>query len=184
MEEQVLQSSMQKVLDNLVRELSGIRTGRATTGLVSDVMVTVYGGAQHLRIMETASITVPEPTQIIIEPWDKSIIGEIRQGILAANIGLNPTIDSDKIRISIPPLTTEDRERYVKLLHGKLEESRVAVRQVRGDMMQKIKKQLEAKEITEDDKFADEKKVQDVTDKFIQNIEELGQKKEVELRTV
>ncbi len=184
MDENVLQGAMQKALDNLIRELSGIRTGRATTALVSDIMVTVYGGAQHLRVMETASITVPEPTQIIIEPWDKSIIGEIRQGILAANVGLNPSIDNDKIRISLPPLTTEDREKYVKLLNVKLEEGRVAVRQARADAMHLIKKAFEAKEITEDDKFADEKKAQDITDSFIKKIEEIGAKKAEELRTV
>ncbi len=184
MDEPQLRTSMQKVLENLTRELSGIRTGRASASLVSDVMVTVYGGTQHLRVMETASITVPEPTQILIEPWDKSIIGEIRQGILAANIGLNPTIDTDKLRISLPPLTTEDREKYVKLLHVKLEESRVSMRQSRGDTMQKIKKAFEAKEITEDDKFADEKKTQEITDEFIKKIEEMGDKKTEELRTV
>jgi len=179
-----MQASMQKVIENFQKEISGIRTGRATSALVEDIMVSAYGGAQRLRVMETASITVPEPTMLIIEPWDKSIIGEIRQGILAANVGLNPTIDNDKIRITLPPLTTEDRERYVKLLHGKLEEGRVGLRQVRADMMHDIKKAFEEKTITEDDKFAQEKRVQTVTDQFVAKVEELGQKKEQELRQV
>ena len=181
MDENALKASMQKVLDNLQKEISGIRTGRATPSLVSDIMVAAYGGTQHLRVMEMASITAPDTTMLLIEPWDKSIIGEIRQGILAANVGFSPVVDNDKIRITLPPLTTEDRERYVKLLKGKLEEGKVSVRQARADAMQIVKKAAEAKEITEDDKFAQEKKVQTLTDEFTKKIEEMGAKKEAEL---
>ena len=184
MDESVVKASMQKALDALQKEIAGIRTGRATPSLVEDIVVSAYGGAQHLRIMEVASITAPDVTMLLIEPWDKSIIGEIRQGILAANVGLNPTIDNDKIRISLPPLTTEDRERYVKLVKMKLEDGRVAVRSSRADAMHEVKKSFEAKAITEDDKFAQEKRVQELTDEYIKKIEEMGAKKEEELRKV
>jgi len=134
-----------------------------------------------LRVMELATISVPDPAQIVINPWDKSIIGDIRKGIVEANIGLNPSIDGEIIRIVIPPMTTEDREKYVKLLSGKLENGKVAVRQVRGDEMHDIKNKFEAKEITEDDKFAFEKKLQEITDEFVAKIEEMGEKKKTEL---
>lgn len=172
---------MQRAIDAIAKEIASIRTGRATPSLVEDIIVNAYGGAQRLRVQELASITAPDTQMLLIEPWDKSIIGEIRQGILAANVGLNPTIDENRLRITLPPLTTEDREKYVKLLKVKLEEGRVSIRSVRSDAMQKIKKMFEEKQITEDDKFADEKKAQELTDQFIQKVEEMGKKKEQEL---
>jgi ribosome recycling factor len=181
MDETSVKASMQRAVDAIHREIASIRTGRATPSLVEDIMVAAYGGTQHLRVQELASITAPDTQMLLIEPWDKSIIGEIKQAILAANIGLSPAIDSEKIRISLPPLTTEDRERYVKLLKAKLEEGRVSVRQSRADAMHEIKKSLEDKQITEDDKFAQEKRVQELTDQFIAKIEEMGSKKEQEL---
>lgn len=184
MEETVVREAMQKAVDALTKEIASIRTGRATPSLVEDVVVSAYGGAQRLRVMELASITAPDTQMLIIEPWDKSVIGEIRQAILAANVGLNPSIDNDKIRITLPPLTTEDREKYVKLLKVKLEEGRVSVRNARAEAMHEVKKAFEAKSITEDDNFAQEKRVQELTDDFIKKIEELGAKKEEELRKV
>lgn len=181
MDESQVKASMQKAIETLSREMASIRTGRATPSLVSDIIVNAYGGAQRLRVQELASITAPDTQMLIVEPWDKSIIGEIRQGILAANVGLNPTIDENKLRITLPPLTTEDREKYVKLLKVKLEEGKVLVRQVRADAMHLIKKSFEEKQITEDDKFAEEKSLQEITDQFIKNIEEMGLKKEEEL---
>ncbi len=181
MDEASLSSKMQSSVNVLASDIAGIRTGRATPALVENIVVPAYGGTQHLRIMEVASITAPDPTQIVISPWDKSIIGDIRKGILEANNGMNPSIDGEIIRIVIPPLTTEDREKYVKILSGKLENGKVMVRGVRADEMHEIKKQFEAKEITEDDKKDQEKKLQDLTDSFIAKIEEMGEKKKAEL---
>lgn len=175
---------MDGVLAALSNDLNSIRTGRATPSLVENVIVSAYGGAQRLKVNELASITAPDTQTIVIDPWDKSIIGEIKQAILAANIGMNPNIDGEIIRISMPPLTGEDRERYIKLLSAKLENARVSVRQIRGDIMKEIKSAFEKKEITEDDKFAQEKKMQDITDEFIAKIEERGSIKEEELRTL
>src|SRR5688572_27512161 len=124
MNETETRASMQKAIDGLNNDISSVRTGRATSGMVENIMVNAYGGAQHLKIMELGSITVPDPQMIVIEPWDKSVIGEMKQAILAANVGLNPSIDSDKIRLVVPPMTTEDREKFVKLLHAKLEVGR------------------------------------------------------------
>lgn len=181
MDESSIRGKMQSSLDNVAQDIAGIRTGRATPALVENIICPAYGGTQRLRVMEVASITCPDPTSIVISPWDKSIIGDIRKGILEANVGMNPSIDGEIIRIVMPPLTTEDREKYVKLLSGKLEEGRVAVRQVRADIMHEIKEKFEAKEITEDEKFDQEKKVQEITDQFVAKIEEMGEKKKAEL---
>ncbi len=181
MDETSVSSKMQSVVDNLLKDISGIRTGRATPSLVENIMVPAYGGTQRLRVMEVASISSPDPSQIVISPWDKSIIGDIKKGILEANINMNPSVDGEILRIVMLPLTTEDREKYVKLLSSKLEVGRVAVRQVRADEMHEIKKKFEAKEITEDDKKDWEIKLQKLTDSFIAKIEEMGEKKKVEL---
>jgi ribosome recycling factor len=184
MNESSVKAKMQQSIDALLTEIASVRTGRATSAMVESIPVKAYGGAQILKIMELASITVPDIGLIVIDPWDKSVIGEIKQGILAANVGINPSIDGEKIRIVVPPMTTEDREKYVKILHIKLENGKVAIRQIRGDAMHEIKKAFEDKTITEDDKFGQEKSLQTLTDSFITKIEELGQKKEVELRQI
>ncbi len=181
MDESSIRSKMQVVLDLVNADIAGIRTGRAVPALVEGLSVDVYGGQQKLKIQELATISAPDSQTLVIDPWDKSIIGEIRQGILVANIGLNPSIDGEIIRISLPPLTTEDREKYVKLLSTKLENGRIMVRQARGDVMHEIKKQFDAKEITEDEKFAQEKKTQDITDEFIAKIDAEKKKKRQEL---
>lgn len=184
MDENLVSSKFQKVLDNLQTDISGIRTGRATPSLVENIVVPAYGGTQRLRIMEVASISSPDPSQIVISPWDKSIIGDIKKGILEANINMNPSVDGEILRIVMLPLTTEDREKYVKLLSSKLEVGRVAIRQVRADEMHDIKKNFEAKTITEDDKKDQETKLQKLTDSFILKIEEMGEKKKVELMQI
>lgn len=181
MDESQVTQKFQKILELVISDISTIRTGRATPALVENIVVPAYGGTQRLRVMELASITTPDPSQIIISPWDKSIIGDIRKGILEANVGMNPSIDGEVIRITMPPLTTEDREKYVKLLNQKLEAGKVMIRQVRGDEMHDIKKKFEAKEMTEDEKFAAEKRLQELTDQFIAKIEEVGEKKKAEL---
>jgi ribosome recycling factor len=152
--------------------------------LVENIVVSAYGGAQRLKVMELATITVLDTHTLAIEPWDKSIIGEIRQAILAANVGMNPAMDGEMLRISMPQLTGEDREKYIKLLGTKLEHTRIVLRQIRGDVMKDIKLKFEAKEITEDDKFAHEEKLQKLTDEFVAKVEERGKAKEAELRQI
>jgi ribosome recycling factor len=180
-DQSIIRSKMQSSLDTVASDIAGIRTGRATPSLVENIVCPAYGGTQRLRILELATISAPDPSQIIINPWDKSIIGDIKKGILEANIGMNPSVDGEILRISMTPLTTEDREKYVKILSGKLEVGKIAVRQVRADEMHEIKKKFEAKEITEDEKFGNEKKLQEITDEFVSKIEEMGEKKKVEL---
>lgn len=181
MTEKEVHDRMQQVLDMVSSDIGTIRTGRVTPALVEELEIPVYGGQQKLKVNELATITVQDAQTLAIDPWDKSIIGEIKQGILAANIGMNPSIDGEIIRISMPPLTSEDRQKYVKLLSAKLESGKVMVRQVRGEAMQGIKKSFEDKEISEDEKFNQEKRLQETTDEFVGKIDEAGEKKKKEL---
>ena len=184
MDETQVKDRMEQVLELFRADIGSIRTGRATPSLVEDIIIDAYGGTSKLRVVELASITVPDPQTVLITPWDKSVVGEIRKGIERANIGINPVITSDAIRISLSPMTSEDREKYVKLLHQKLEGSRVMVRQARQDGMHDIRKAADSNDITEDQRVLQEKKLQETTDKYIERIEELGKAKEKELRTL
>lgn len=180
-EEQNIRARMQTILDLVTTDIGAIRTGRAMPSLVEGLELSVYGGTQKLKLVELASISVPDAQTLVIDPWDKSIIGEIKNEILAANVGMNPSIEGEIIRISLPALTSEDREKYVKILSTKLESGRVMVRQARGEGMHEIRKKFEAKEISEDEKFGEEKKLQEITDEFIRKIDEAGERKKQEL---
>ena len=184
MDESTIRSKMQEVLDMVITDIGTIRTGRATPGLIEELVVVVYGGQQKLKINELATISSPDPETLIVDPWDKSIIGDIKQGISAANIGFNPSVDGEIIRISLPAMTTEDREKYVKLLSTKLESGRVMIRQIRADVMRDLKKNFENKELSEDEKFNQEKKLQEITDEFVGKIDENGKRKEAGLLQV
>lgn len=181
MDEVLLRSRMNEVLSLVTSDVGTIRTGRATPALVEDIEITAYGGTQKLKVKEIGTISTPDSQTLLIEPWDKSIVGEVRQGILAANIGLNPSVDGVILRISLPPLTSEDREKYVKLLSTKLENGKVMIRQIRGDAMRDIKKSFEDKETSEDEKFNSEKHLQEITDEYISKIDQLGDRKKQEL---
>ena len=181
MDEVSIRAKMDQAYGLVKTDISSIRTGRATPALVENIIVPAYGGTSRMRILELATIAVSDSQTLTIEPWDKSIIGDIRKGILEANVGRNPSMDETKIRISLPPLTTEDREKYVKLLSGKIENGRIMVRQIRGDAMHEFKKNYENKSITEDQKFAQEKRIQEFTDEFVGKIEEIGESKKQEL---
>ena len=184
LDETSVKNKMQEVVSLVSTDIGSIRTGRATPALVEDIKIAAYGGTQQMKVNELATITAPDNQTLVLEPFDKSIIGEIRKGILAANVGLNPGIDGEIIRISLPPLTSEDREKYIKLLGTKIENGKIMIRQIRGDAMGDIKDAYEEKNISEDEKFTQEKKLQELTDTFTDKIEEMGERKEKELRQV
>lgn len=181
MDERQVKQKMSEVLDLVTSDVGSVRTGRASPSLVQDITVSVYGGQQRLKVNELGTITSPDTDSIVIDPWDKSIIGEISKGIEAANVGLNPFIDGEIIRISIPPMTTEDRNKLVKLLGTKIENGRIMIRQIRGDFMKDIRHSFEEKEVSEDEKFNQEKKLQEITDDFIGKIEKVGKQKKQEI---
>lgn len=184
MDESSVREKMQQVLDLVVSDISSLRVGRASPSLIEGLSVLVYGGQEKLKIQELATISVVDPQTLEIEPWDKSIIEEIRKGILTSDLNLNPIVSGDKIRINIPPLTTEDRERYLKLLSAKLESGRVMIRQIRAGFLKEIQKSFEDKEIGEDEKFNREKRLQEITDEFIFQINERGEKKKEEITSI
>ncbi len=175
---QQLSSQMQKTLSLLQQDISTVRTGRATPSLVDHLEVVVYGGSAKMKIMEVATITVSDAQTIVISPFDNSILGEIQKGIQEANIGFNPSNDGSVIRISIPPLSEERRQDLIKLMHQKLENGKVMIRQARQDAMNELKK---AEEISEDEEKRLEKEVQKINDDFMGKIESMGKQKAEEL---
>lgn len=175
---------MQRVVDFVRNDVAAIRTGRATSTLVENIEIGAYGGTTRMRLVELATITVTDAQSIVISPYDQSIIGDIRRDIEAANVGLTPVIDNNVIRIAVPVLTAERRQEYVKMLHVKLEDGRVKLRQTRHDLMTDLKRRFEAKEINEDDKYTAEENLQHLTDKMMGEIENIGKAKEADLMVV
>lgn len=173
---------MQDAIGHLKGELAQIRTGRAVPTLISDILVDAYNS--KMMVKELAQITAPEPSMLLISPWDKSIITNIVGGISKANIGLNPVVDGDIIRIVIPPLTAERREEFIKQMHQILEKYHVQIRQVRHEAREEIKNRKESSDIGEDEEVRLNEQLQKLHDEFIESIEVLGKAKEEELRQV
>jgi len=175
---------MQKAVEFTRGEIGTIRTGRANPSIVENIVINAYGGTAKLRVVELATISVQEAHQLVISPYDQSIAGDIRRDLEAANLGVNPVLDNGIIRMTFPPLTEERRLEYVKMLHGKLEDGRVKIRQIRHEKMTEFKRLFEEGTLPEDDRFTLEKDLQEVTDKMMAVIEEMGKAKEAELMKV
>lgn len=177
-----IEERMQKALLHLREELAQIRTGRATPALVADIVVDAYNS--KMTVKELAQISAPEPTIILISPWDKSIITNISGGIIKSNLGFNPVIDGDLIRINIPALTAERREQFIKQMHGILEKYRVEVRQIRHEFMEKVKGAEDSGKLGEDESKRQQNEIQKIHDKYIGQIDEAGEAKEEQLREI
>lgn len=177
-----LRKKMQDALFHLRSEVAQIRTGRANATLVSDIAVDAYN--TKMMVKELAQITAPQPTVLLISPWDKSIITNIVGGIAKANIGLNPLIDGDLVRIVIPPLTAERREQFIKQMHAILEKYRVEIRQIRHEYREELQTKKQAGEISEDEEKRQGDALQKLHDEYIEAIEVEGKAKEEELRQV
>lgn len=175
---------MKKALEVAKTDLAGIRSGRATPALVENIFITAYGGSQHLKILEMATITTMDTKSLVIAPYDPSTIADIEKGILAAGNGLTPVVDKEIIRISIPPLSEERRLEYIKLARTKLEAGRIMIRQIRHEAMKHLKKEADEKTISEDQQAHGDKLVQEMTDEMIAEIDAIGAKKEAELMQV
>ena len=172
---------MDKITTLFVNDIASIRTGRATPGLIENVVVTVYGG-QKMKLIELGSIGVPDVRSLTFEPWDQTLIREISNGIVAASIGMTPAVDGNIIRMSLPMLTVEQREDYIKLLGRKLEGARVMVRDARADFRNDLQKAKQDKTVSEDEFKREEPQHQKITDEYIKKLEEISKKKEVEIR--
>ncbi len=178
------QDKMRKCVEITRGDLSSVRSGRATAGLVENIVVTAYEGTQHLKLLEMATIGVPDSKTIVITPFDPTTREDIIKGIQSANSGLSPVSDGEIIRITIPPMSQEQREEYVKLAKAKIEAGRIMVRQVRQEAMKDVKKAKEASEITEDQEKVGEKQIQALTDEVIAEVDGIGERKEAELMQV
>ena len=173
---------MEKTLDALDREYSAIRAGRANPKVLNNIVVDYYGTPTPLNQM--AAISVPEPRLLTIQPWDASTLKEIEKAINTSDIGINPQNDGKVIRLAFPQLTEEHRKALVKDVSKKAEEAKIAIRNIRRDAMDDIKKLKKDNAITEDDQKDGEKELQKITDNYIKQIDEMSDKKENEILSI
>ena len=166
-------------IEHVRRELGGVRTGRASVTILDTVHVDAYGASMPLN--QVASMSIPEPQMIIVQPFDPSVLGAIEKAIRNANLGLNPANDGKVVRVPIPSLTEERRKELSKIVHKYAEEGRNGVRQVRRDANDKLKKLLKDSAISEDDERRSLDEVQKITDQYVGTIDELQKKKDAEL---
>ncbi len=176
------ETRMKGAIQALEEDLSGIRTGRASPALVERLQVEYYGAPTPL--VQLASISVPEPRALMIRPFDATTLKAIERGILASDLGLTPNNDGKVIRLNLPPLTEERRRDLVKMVHNRLEDSRVAVRNIRRDLIKDLREFEKEKLISEDDLKKAEEELQKLTDKFVEQIDTIGFNKEKEIMEV
>jgi len=173
---------MEKAVNHLKEDLAGIRTGRASASVLNRVTVEYYGTPVPLN--QLASINVPEPRTLMVQPFDKTSLGAIEKAIQISDLGITPSNDGNVIRLAFPPLTQERRKELVKQLHGRAEEGRVAVRNVRRHAKEQMEKLEKDSAISEDELARGEKELQKLTDRFVAEIDEIQRHKEQELMEV
>jgi ribosome recycling factor len=176
------EEKMIKTEQVLVNDFAGVRTGKASPGLVENIQAEVYGSP--MRIRELANISTPEPRMLVIQPWDASAVQAIEKAIQKANIGLSPVVQGKLIRVSFPELSTERRQEFVKLIKKMAEDGRVSVRHVRRDAMELLKKHGHDSGITEDEEKQAEKDLQKLTNDYIAKLDAHVASKEKEIMTV
>jgi len=173
---------MQAALDMLEEDLSTIRTGRASPSLIERMPVEYYG--TNTPLIQLASISVPEPRQLLIRPFDPSTLKDIDRAILASDLGLTPNNDGKAIRLTMPQLTEERRHELVRVVHNRMEETRVRIRNIRRDLIKDLREFEKEGLISEDDQERGEKELQELTDKINDKVQEIGDKKEKEIMEV
>jgi ribosome recycling factor len=181
----ILQQSEEKMKGAITatkREFGTIRTGRANSAILDRVSIDYYG--TPTKISQLANVSIPEPRMITIQPWDRSVLKDIEKAILQSDIGITPANDGQIIRLAIPALTEERRKELVKLVRKEAEEKRVAIRNIRRDANEKIKGLEKSSQIAEDETKRFEKQVQELTDRYIKEIDQLLQAKEQEIMEV
>jgi len=176
------QERMDAAVEAMKRGFGAVRTGKASPALVEGLMVDYYGARTRLR--DIASITTPEPRLLVIQPWDQNAVKDIEKAIQASSLGISPVSDGRVIRLPIPELSEERRQDLSRLVHKQAEETRIEVRNVRREANEACKKAQKATEITEDDLTVMTKDIQDLTDSYIEQINELMQSKDAELMQV
>jgi len=177
-----LEGRMQAAVDALAREFASVRTGRANAALLDAVRVDAYGNLSPIN--QVASVSVPDPRTIVIQPWDAALMKEIEKGIAKSDLGLTPSNDGKVIRLSLPTLTEERRKQLAKTVGKFAEEARVGIRNARREANDKLKALAKGKKVSEDDERRGHDQIQKTTDRFTAKIEELAKKKEQEILTV
>lgn len=173
------ETRMQGAIDTLLREFAGVRTGRASTGLLEGIRVDYYGTPTPVN--QVASLSVPDPKTLLIQPWEPGLLPAIEKAILKSDLGLTPANDGKVIRLVMPPLTEERRKQLAKAVGKLAEDCRVAVRNIRHEANKKVKALEKEKKVSEDESRRGQDQVQKLTDKFIQRVDELLKKKEQEI---
>lgn len=173
---------MEKSLESLGRELAGIRTGKATTAILDGIKVDYYGTATPLK--QVASVSAPDPKLLVVQPWEKNIIPEVVKALQKADLGLNPITEATVIRLPIPPLNEERRREMAKLVKKFGEDGKIAIRNIRRDIIEILKKAEKDSDITEDDFHQAQKHIQEITDDFTARIEQMIDAKESEIMEV
>ncbi len=171
-------------LDRLQEELKSIRSGRASGALVEDLLVETYGGTANMRIRELATITTDGPTRILIVPFDPSTLADIERAIQKSNLGLSASVQGTNVQALVPPLSTEQRDKFVRIVGSKTEEGRNAIRGFRDDLRRTLKTQKETKELSEDDKFRIEKDLDTQTQLYMDKIASIKDAKTTEIQTI
>lgn len=172
----------EKVLEFLKQDISGLRTGRASTAIVDSVMVEAYGSRQPLK--NVASISVSDAKTLVVDPWDKSVMQAVEAAIRNSDVGINPVNDGKVIRLPLPDLTAERRQELIKVLHQKLEHARISVRKIREEVRTAIDAAEKKKEISEDEKFSEQEKLEKVVKEYNDKIKVIGDEKEKEITTI
>ena len=173
---------MQKAVDALKQDLAAIRTGRASSALVERIQVDYYGTPTPIN--QVATISVPEARMIVIQPWDRKMLTDIEKAIQKSDLGINPNSDGQVIRLNVPPMSEERRRDMAKTLHKKLDEHKVAVRNIRRDVQDKLRDREKKKEIPEDELKRNADKLQKLTDRYIDEMDKVGKSKEQEIMEV
>jgi len=177
-----LETRMQAAVDLLAREFSGVRTGRANTALLDTVRVEAYGA--QTPISQMASLSVPDPRTLVIQPWDTTQMTAIEKAILKSDLGLTPSSDGKVIRLTMPTLTEERRKQLAKTVGKLAEEARVAVRNIRRDANDRLKALAKEKKVSQDEERRGHEQIQKTTDKFVARVDELTKKKEQEILAI
>ena len=173
---------MLRAVEAMERDFQGIRTGRASTSLVERIHVEYYGTQTPLN--QLAGISVPEAHQIVIQPWDRGVLGAIEKAIIKSDIGLNPQVDGTVVRLNIPPLTEDRRKEIVRVVHKRMEEARVEIRNLRREAADALKREEREGDVGADEAHRQHDQVQRLTDRFIADVDRLGGAKEEEVLAV
>ncbi len=182
METKEIKEKLEKVLEHLQEELTILRVGRATPSLVENIQVNYYNTLTPL--IQMATINTPETKLILIQPWDKTALKDIEKAIQESSLGINPVVDGEVIRLSIPPMTEERRKELSKIVHEKTEDTKKKIRGVREDVMRDLKNKKNKNDISDDEFYNSQEELQKIIDEYNQNIKHLSEEKEKEVMTI